>query len=167
MARAPRRPREIQRIADAATETVASPAIVRRVDARQADLFDVPFIPPAKPTLATRVPVGPRGHDYAARLPGIVADLAALPVRSAVIDGEACIAGPDGITDFFALHGALARKSAPDAILYAFDLLYVDGEDLRARPLVERRTRLAEIVAGAGSAIVLSGRRSIRSRLRL
>jgi bifunctional non-homologous end joining protein LigD len=96
------------------------------------------------------------GYDWAARMPGIVADLEMLPVRSAVLDGEACIVGEDGVTDFFAIHAALAAKSKPNAILYAFDLLHLDGEDLRARILVERRAMLAELLVSAGPSIHLS-----------
>jgi bifunctional non-homologous end joining protein LigD len=165
MAGPTRKPREIKRAADPVTETITSPAVVRRVDPCQPDLFEVPLILPAKPTLRSRKPVGDRwqyeikhdgcraqchvhegrvriytksGHDWASRMPGLVADLEALQIRSAVIDGEACIVGPDGTTDFFAIHAALAAKKAPDAILYAFDLLHLDGEDLRPLPLIER-----------------------------
>lgn len=61
--------------------------------------------------------------------------LAGLKVRSAVIDGEAIVVGEDGLSDFFTLHAALARKSAPRAVLVAFDLMHLDGEDMRGRVL--------------------------------
>jgi bifunctional non-homologous end joining protein LigD len=165
MARTPRKPREIKCATESLAETIASQTVVRRVDPRQPDLFGVPFILPAKPTLQPRVPVGDRwqyeikhdgyraqchvhegrvriytksGHDWAARMPGLVADLEALQVRSV------------------AIHAALASKKAPDAILYAFDLLHLDGEDLRPRPLIERRTRLVEVLIGAGPSLHLS-----------
>jgi bifunctional non-homologous end joining protein LigD len=129
------------------------------------------FVPPALPTLVARSPSGDawmhavkhdgyraialvedgrpriftrRGHDYTARMPGIVEALEGLPCRSAVIDGEAVILGEDGVSDFFALHAALARRHAPEAQLVAFDLLHLDGEDLRDRPIEERRAKLAE-----------------------
>jgi bifunctional non-homologous end joining protein LigD len=54
--------------------------------------------------------------------------------------------GADGMSDFFAIHAALARKSAPSAVLVAFDLMHLDGDDLRERPLEERRAGLAELV---------------------
>jgi ATP-dependent DNA ligase len=59
MARPPRKPREIKRASDQVTDAIASPT-PRRVDPRQVDLFEVPFIPPCKPTLAHKVPVGER-----------------------------------------------------------------------------------------------------------
>jgi bifunctional non-homologous end joining protein LigD len=49
-----------------------------------------------------------------------------------VLDGEAVMEDATGASDFFALHAALARKSAPEAILYAFDLLELNGTDLRS-----------------------------------
>jgi bifunctional non-homologous end joining protein LigD len=141
------------------------------------------FVPPALPTLVADSPAGAdwlhevkhdgyraisvvedgrarifarRGHDYTARMPSIAEALAGLPCRSAVIDGEAVILAEDGVSDFFALHAALARQHAPDAQLVAFDLLQLDGEDLRDRPIEERRAKLADLIDGAGLAIQFS-----------
>jgi ATP-dependent DNA ligase len=75
-----------------------------------------------------------RGLDWSARMPTIKAALEALRVTSAVIDGEAIMAGEDGISDFFALHERLANGSAPTASLVAFDLLELDGKDHARRP---------------------------------
>jgi bifunctional non-homologous end joining protein LigD len=97
-----------------------------------------------------------RGHDYTARMSGIVEALAGLPYRSAVIDGEAVIRDEDGMSDFFALNAALARHDAPEAQLVAFDLPYLDGENLRDRPIEERRAKLAELLDGAGLPIQFS-----------
>ena len=72
-----------------------------------------------------------RGHDWSARMPNIKAALERLKVKSAVIDGEVIMTDKDGVADFFALHLALARKSAPGATLIAFDVLELHGEDLR------------------------------------
>jgi bifunctional non-homologous end joining protein LigD len=83
-----------------------------------------------------------RGLDWTARMPGIAQALAGLKVRSAVIDGEAIMNGADGAPDFFALHAALAKGSAPDAILMVFDLMYLNGVDVRQSPLAERRNML-------------------------
>jgi hypothetical protein len=68
----------------------------------------------------------------------------------AVIDGEVVMTDKDGVSDFFALHLALVRKSAPDATLMAFDVLQLDGEDLRSRPLEERRARLERLLRKPG-----------------
>ena len=48
--------------------------------------------------------------------------------------------------DFFTLHAALAGKSAPRAILVAFDLMHLDGEDMRGRVLEDRRAVLADVI---------------------
>jgi bifunctional non-homologous end joining protein LigD len=73
---------------------------------------------------------------------------AKLRAKSFTLDGEAVVAGADGIAVFDALH---RRRKAGDAILYAFDLLELDGADLRALPLVERKAKLAkQVEAPAG-----------------
>jgi len=61
--------------------------------------------------------------------------------RYAVLDGEVCCLQPDGKSDFYTL---LFRRDWP--YFYAFDLLELDGEDLRQRPLLERKHRLATII---------------------
>ena len=87
-----------------------------------------------------------RGHNWADRFPSIARALSALKVRSAVIDGEAIVIGEDGLSDFFTLHAALARKNAPRALLVAFDLLHLDGEDMRGREREDRRAVLEAVV---------------------
>ena len=95
-----------------------------------------------------------RGLNWAERMPSIARALAALKVRSAVIDGQAIVIGEDGLSDFFTLHGALARKSAPRAVLVAFDIMHLDGEDMRGRVLEDRRA-----MSGAGRRGPLAGDR--------
>src|SRR5262249_41362605 len=72
---------------------------------------------------------------------------------SFTIDGEAVVCGPDGIAIFDALH---RRGTVSEAMLYAFDLLEVDGEDLRDMPFNERKKRLAKLVGRRRIGIVLS-----------
>ena len=85
------------------------------------------------------------GLDWSDRFPSIVAEAAKLKVRSALIDGEAVVLDADGKSSFQALQGAL--KGAPATIdYYAFDLLELDGEDLTALPLLERKERLRAIL---------------------
>ena len=92
-----------------------------------------------------------RGLDWTARFPTIAAAIARLPIAAAVLDGEAVVENERGLPDFSALQAALgvrnARghpgyKTAPEAVYYAFDLLWLDGEDLRERALEERRSAL-------------------------
>ena len=61
-----------------------------------------------------------------------------------VIDGEAVVLGVDGVADFNALH---SRKHDDEVQLYAFDILALDGEDLRGLPLSMRKTNLARLLA--------------------
>jgi len=69
------------------------------------------------------------------------------PVRTAYLDGEAVVEHR-GIADFGALQQALAAGAARNALLFAFDLLYLDGRDLRREPLQERKRHLAVLLQG-------------------
>src|SRR2546430_1251403 len=69
-----------------------------------------------------------RGFDWSKRFPLIVEAAARLRVHSAMIDGEAIVCGQDGRSDFDKLHGGGYDEQV---VLFAFDLLAVDGEDLR------------------------------------
>jgi DNA ligase D-like protein (predicted ligase) len=85
------------------------------------------------------------GHDWTAKYPMVVEAAAGLPCRSAVIDGEIVVQNEDGVSDFTALRSALT--SAPGWVLfYAFDILHLDGTDLRKRSTVERRDVLRNLV---------------------
>jgi ATP-dependent DNA ligase len=85
------------------------------------------------------------GHDWTDRYPSIVAAAAKLKCKSAIIDGEAIVQDGDGISDFDGL--SFAMRWRPNAIiLYAFDLLHLDGRDLRRQPLSERRSILNALV---------------------
>ncbi|HEX4884743.1 MAG TPA: DNA ligase D [Casimicrobiaceae bacterium] len=97
------------------------------------------------------------GLDWSGRFPTIAAALARLPVDHAWIDGEAIALDEHGRSSFGKLQKSLER-GAPDALRYAaFDLLFVDGEDLRARPLDERQARLAQVLGAKPPAgVVLS-----------
>jgi bifunctional non-homologous end joining protein LigD len=70
--------------------------------------------------------------------------LAKLPVENAILDGEVICVDAQGVSQFNQL---LSRKGEP--VFYAFDLLWLDGEDLRRMPLVERKKRLARLVKAA------------------
>ena len=74
-----------------------------------------------------------RGNDYTDRVPLIAEALAKLRVKSMTLDGEGVVCGPDGVSDFDRLRAAVGRMGSRDAFLYAFDLLELDGNDLRAR----------------------------------
>jgi bifunctional non-homologous end joining protein LigD len=76
--------------------------------------------------------------------------LAKLPVKNAIFDGEIICLDSRGVSQFNAL---LGRKVEP--VLYAFDLLWLDGEDLRKLPLIERKERLRRLVQPRGIGRIL------------
>jgi bifunctional non-homologous end joining protein LigD len=86
------------------------------------------------------------GLDWTDKFPGIADAAAALPVESALVDGE-IVAFKDGRPDFSTLRDAIGSGGA--MTLFAFDLLECDGDDLRALPNVTRKERLRALV-GAG-----------------
>ena len=141
------------------------------------------FIEPCLPTLAQTVPAGPqwvheikhdgfrficrrdgdrvrvfsrRGNDFTDRVPLIAEALAKLRVKSVTLDGEGVVCGPDGVSDFDLLRAAVGRLGSRDAFLYAFDLLELDGDDLRREPWEVRRETLASLLRKAGQGIRLS-----------
>jgi bifunctional non-homologous end joining protein LigD len=97
-----------------------------------------------------------RGNDYTERVPAIAEALRALPVTSATLDGEGVVCDPDGVTDFDLLRATLGPKGLRRAFLFAFDVLELDGRDLRASPWDERRKALTTLLRKAGDGIRLS-----------
>jgi ATP-dependent DNA ligase len=85
------------------------------------------------------------GFDWSDRYPGIVSSAAKLKVRSAILDGEVIVQDARGVSDFEALKSAM-RWRPGSLILYAFDLLHLNGVDLRNKPLLERRSKLKELI---------------------
>ena len=98
-----------------------------------------------------------RGNDWTDRVPLIAEAIAALRVRSVTLDGEGVVCRPDGVSDFDLLRAAVGRKGSRAAFLYAFDLLELDGADLRHEPWDTRRATLASLLRKAGKGIRLSG----------
>jgi ATP-dependent DNA ligase len=125
---------------------------------------------PAIPTRGTKVPASPdwihevkndgfrlivhrdggrirlltrNGHDWSGRYPWIVESALKNRIKQFVIDGEAVVLGVDGVTDFDALY---SRQCDDQVQLYAFDVLALDGDDLRALPLTMRKTNLARLL---------------------
>jgi bifunctional non-homologous end joining protein LigD len=128
------------------------------------------YIRPCIPTRASKPPAGPdwvheikhdgyrlqvrrdgatvrlftrRGYDWTERYPAIAAAALEVGGQSFTLDGEAVVCGADGIAIFDALH---RRGTVQEALLQAFDLLELDGTDLRPMPLVDRKTRLARLL---------------------
>ena len=87
------------------------------------------------------------GHDWADRFPAIVDAALRIKASSFLIDGEAVIACDDGTPDFRALR---TKRRGHEAVLFAFDLIEHDGDDLRDLPLIERKRRLARPMSALG-----------------
>ena len=141
----------------------------------------VGFIEPCLPSIAIRPPKGPgwiheikhdgyrlmaqrhgiggrlftrNGNDWSGRYPAVLEAIRALKVRSCLIDGEIAVCDESGLAAFQRLrHGSRIK---PEAVLFAFDLLELDGEDLRAMPIGVRKQKLAKLVRNAGAGLHLS-----------
>ncbi len=87
-----------------------------------------------------------RGHDWSARMPSVCAAVAELPVERAIFDGELVVLR-EGVSDFQRLQNSLAEGRDNDCVLYVFDLLYLDGYDLRGSPLRIRKDLLRQVLA--------------------
>jgi bifunctional non-homologous end joining protein LigD len=98
-----------------------------------------------------------RGKDWSDRFAPVAAAAAALPVDSAVLDGEVTVLLPDGKTSFQALQesfgdgGGHGERQGSPMIYFAFDLLYLDGWDLRPAPLQARKDLLFRLLEAAGA----------------
>ena len=86
------------------------------------------------------------GNDLTDRFPLIVETLAKLRPRSCIIDGEAVACGEDGIASFDRIR---YRQHDASVFLYAFDLVELNGDDLRRDPLAVRKATLASLLARA------------------
>jgi bifunctional non-homologous end joining protein LigD len=84
-----------------------------------------------------------KGGDFTDRFPFMAAALKLLPVRSCIIDGEAIVCDESGLAIFELVR---SRGSKMSAVLCAFDLLELDGKDLRRRPIEERKDLLAKLL---------------------
>jgi bifunctional non-homologous end joining protein LigD len=88
-----------------------------------------------------------RGNDWTKRLRKVADDAWHISAGSAIIDGEIVVPAKDGTTDFSVLQNELKGKSTK-IVLVAFDLLYLNGYDLRKLPLIERKAHLRKIIDG-------------------
>lgn len=96
-----------------------------------------------------------RGQDWTLRYPHIIAEALQLPCRTAIIDGEVILADPAGGSDFAGLQAVIARQ--PERLTYVgFDLLHLNGVDLRPLPCSARRERLLMLIGNGGDRIQFS-----------
>ena len=82
------------------------------------------------------------GDDFSSRFPFIAMAVSKLPVRSCLIDGEAIVCDENGVAVFELIRG---HDAGERAVLSAFDLLELDGKDLRRKPIEKRKELLAEL----------------------
>jgi bifunctional non-homologous end joining protein LigD len=116
------------------------------------------FVPPCLPVPSHHPPVGPDkegnrvrlysrpGNDLTYRFPLIAEALVQLRSRSCIIDGEAVACGADGIASFNRIR---YRRHDAEVFLYAFDLIELNGDDLRRDPLAVRKATLERLLARA------------------
>ncbi|WP_240230507.1 DNA ligase D [Devosia lacusdianchii] len=97
------------------------------------------------------------GLDWTKRYGDLPAAFAALGVKNAIVDGEIVVLDNAGISRFGMLQDALSEGAGNKLVFYAFDLLHLDGWDLRAVALVKRKGLLAQLLAGH-----VSGRSAIQ-----
>jgi bifunctional non-homologous end joining protein LigD len=84
------------------------------------------------------------GHDFSSRNATIASLLRDLPAKSAILDGEIVASDSEGVPDFAKLH---RRQAEPTGVhLWAFDLLGLNGRDLRDQPLAKRQARLRALL---------------------
>lgn len=141
------------------------------------------FIEPQLPRLVTQVPAGGewihemkldgyrmqahlkddmakfftrRGLNWSKKFPTLLKGIETLPVRDAIFDGEIVAFDEKGRTDFQALQNSLKGKGEGDLQYYIFDLLYLNGSDLRRRPLEERKKTLQDLLKDSPTNIIYS-----------
>jgi len=138
------------------------------------------FVVPAQPIKASKPPSGPdwvheikhdayrlivrqdgptvrlytrNAYDWTARLSVIAAAAARMKAKSFTIDGEAVVLGPDGLSRFDELR---RREAAHSAMLYAFDLIEHEGQDMREHPFLDRKAALARLLRGTDTHILFN-----------
>ena len=84
------------------------------------------------------------GLDWTERFRGAARGLSRLP--DCIVDGELCALDADGKPDFAGLQAAVERGTTGALVFFAFDLLFHDGQDLRPRPVTERKEELAKLL---------------------
>jgi bifunctional non-homologous end joining protein LigD len=88
-----------------------------------------------------------RGHDWTEQFGTIAQAAKHLKARQAILDGEAVVLASSGVADFHALRRELGKRSSDRLTYQAFDLLYLNGYDVRQAPYVERKAALKVLLA--------------------
>ena len=91
------------------------------------------------------------GNDFSSRFPFIATAVGKLPVQSCLIDGEAIVTDDDGLAVFDLIRG---HGTVLKAVHCAFDLLELDGKDLRFKPIETRKQLLTKLLKGSDYSLV-------------
>ena len=89
------------------------------------------------------------GRDWTDHFPAVAKAAGQLPVERAMLDGEVAVLLPSGTTSFQALQNFLSGAHSDRLVYMVFDLLHLNGRDLTAVPLEERKKALAAVLASA------------------
>ena len=90
-----------------------------------------------------------KGLDWTGKFPNVAAAVAKLPAQTALIDGEIVVEDERGVSNFSMLQVALKEGRRDAFVYYVFDLLHLDGRDLRELPLIERKAELERLIDAA------------------
>src|SRR5262245_49395982 len=82
------------------------------------------------------------GLDWSKRYRHTIEALRALPAKTTYLDGELCALRLDGVPAFSRLQAAMDQGRTDDLVFIVFDLLYLNGKNTAALPLIERKKRL-------------------------
>jgi bifunctional non-homologous end joining protein LigD len=93
------------------------------------------------------------GTDFTSRFPLAVDAITRLPAHSFLLDGEAIVTNERGLAVFDLIR---QHRHGKDALLIAFDLIELEGEDLRRTPIEQRKRKLARLVRGPHPGILLN-----------
>jgi bifunctional non-homologous end joining protein LigD len=93
-----------------------------------------------------------KGLDWSGKFPNVAAAVAKLPAETALIDGEIVVEDERGLSNFSMLQVALKEGRRDAFVYYVFDLLHLDGRDLRELPLIERKAELKRLIDAAKAA---------------
>ena len=89
-----------------------------------------------------------KGLDWSARMPDIATAAGQLPAMEAILDGEAVVLDERGLSNFAGLQAAFQEGTQRNITYFAFDALHLDGHNLRALQLHERRKILEQLLGG-------------------
>jgi bifunctional non-homologous end joining protein LigD len=96
------------------------------------------------------------GLDWTHRMKGLAAEIANLPVDTALIDGEVVVLSADGTSSFASLQAAFQDGARHPLTYFAFDLLHLNGHNLRDLPLTERKALLSQFFEDPDGALRFS-----------